>query len=133
MMKKVIWVGLSLSLLVFVSASALKADEWDKLTYLTFSQPVEIPGHVLPAGMYTFQLADSLSDRHIVQVFNGKRGRIIATVMTIPKYRLTATDKNVVTFYEVPRGSPPAIRAWFYPGRTIGDEFVYPKERAAQL
>ena len=43
MMKKVIWIGLSVSLLVFVSTSAIRADEWDKLTYFTFSQPVEIP------------------------------------------------------------------------------------------
>lgn len=27
----------------------LKADTWNKLTYVTFSGPVEIPGRVLPA------------------------------------------------------------------------------------
>ena len=32
---------------------------------LTFSQPVSIPGKVLPAGTYTFQLFDSASDRHL--------------------------------------------------------------------
>jgi hypothetical protein len=52
------------------SAGSARADEFNKLTILTFSQPVEIPGHVLPAGTYRFQLADSMGDRHIVQVFN---------------------------------------------------------------
>jgi hypothetical protein len=39
----------------------------------------------------------------------------------------------VINFGEVPVGSPEAIRAWFYPGNTIGNEFVYPKSRATVL
>jgi hypothetical protein len=133
MIKNAIWIGLTLSLLGFVSASTVRADEWDKKTLLTFSQPVEIPGQVLPAGTYTFKLADSMSDRHIVQIFSADGSQIIATVMAIPDYRLTATHQTVIKFGEVPRGSPEAIRAWFYPGNTIGQEFVYPKLRATQL
>jgi len=34
--------------------------------------------------------------------------------MTIPDYRLKATDKTVMKFREVPAGSPEALRAWFY-------------------
>jgi hypothetical protein len=109
------------------------ADEWDKKTILTFSQRFEIPGHVLPAGTYMFKLADTLSDRHIVQVFSADGKTIIATVMTIPDYRLKTTSDTVVRFNEVPRGAPDAIRAWFYPGNSVGQEFVYPKSRAAQL
>jgi hypothetical protein len=133
MMKQAIWIGLTLSLVGLVSVSAVRADEWDKKTVLTFSQPVEVPGHVLPAGTYTFKLADSMSDRHLVQIFNADGSQIIATVMAIPNYRLTATDRTVIRFREVPRGSPEAIRAWFYPGNTVGREFVYPKQRAIQL
>jgi hypothetical protein len=132
MIKKTVWIGLMLSLLGFMSA-AVQADERDKKTVITFSQPVEIPGRVLPAGTYTFKLADSMSDRHIVQIFNADGTKIIATLMAIPDYRLTPTDKTVITFDEVPSGSPEAIRAWFYPGNTIGQEFVYPKPRAMQL
>ena len=131
--KKAILMGLTVSVVGLVSVSSARADEWDKKTVLTFSQPVEIPGHVLPAGTYTFKLADSMSDRHIVQVFNADGSKIIATVMTIPDYRLTSTAKTVIKFDEVPAGSPEVIRAWFYPGNTIGQEFVYPKSRAAQL
>jgi len=46
------------------------ADEWDQKTIFTFSGPVEIPGQVLTAGTYVFKLADSQSDRNIVQVYN---------------------------------------------------------------
>jgi len=133
MMKNTIWFGLALTLVGLVTAPAVRADEWNKKTILTFSKPVEIPGQVLPAGTYTFKLLDSMSDRHIVQVFNADGSKILATVMTIADYRLTSTDKTVINFGEVPAGSPDAIRAWFYPGNTIGNEFVYPKSRATAL
>jgi hypothetical protein len=38
-----------------------------------------------------------------------------------------------MTFKERAEGRPEAIRAWFYPGRTWGEEFVYPKSRAVEL
>jgi hypothetical protein len=133
MIKKAMWIGLTVSLLGFMSAAAVRADEWDKKTVLTLSQPFEIPGHVLPAGTYTFKLFDSMSDRHIVQVFNADGSQIVATVMAISNYRLTSTDQTVIKFGEVPSGSPETIRAWFHPGNTVGQEFVYPKLRATQL
>jgi hypothetical protein len=39
----------------------------------------------------------------------------------------------VVTFTERPAGEPEALRAWFYPGRQWGEEFVYPKARAMAI
>jgi hypothetical protein len=110
-----------------------KADTWNKKTVVTFSQPVEIPGKILPAGTYTFQLLDSLSDRHIVQVFNADGSQIIATILAINNYRLTPTGDNVMKFSERPGDSPEALRAWFYPGDSFGQEFVYPRARAIQL
>src|SRR6185369_10968981 len=86
----------------------------------------------LVAGTYIFKMADA-NDRHIVQIFSADGKRLIATVMTIPDYRLRATDETVIRFREVPAGSPEAVRAWFYPGRTNGEEFVYPKRRAIEL
>jgi hypothetical protein len=100
---------------------------------------VEIPGvhltgwGVLPAGTYVFKILDSLSDRHIVQIFNQDETMIYATILAIPNYRLKATDKTVMTFSERPAGEPEALRAWFYPGRNWGEEFVYPKARAMTL
>jgi len=38
-----------------------------------------------------------------------------------------------MTFRERAAGQPEAIRAWFYPGRQWGEEFVYPKSRAIEL
>lgn len=116
-----------------------QAAEWNKKTVITFSGPVEIPGvhaagwGVLPAGTYVFKILDSQSDRHIVQIFNKEETTIYATILAIPNYRLKATDKTVMTFTERPAGQPEALRAWFYPGRNSGEEFVYPKRRAMEL
>jgi len=117
----------------------VKADEWNRRTTVTFSGPVEIPGvhlrgwGVLPAGTYVFKILDSQSDRHIVQIFNKDQTKIYATILAIPNYRLKATSKTVITFRERPAGQPEALRAWFYPGRNWGEEFVYPKAKAIAL
>jgi LPXTG-motif cell wall-anchored protein len=94
---------------------------------------VEVPGKILPAGTYTFQLLDSPSDRHIVQIFNADGSHIIATILAINDYRLQPTGDTVMKFSERPGDSPEALRAWFYPGDNFGQEFVYPKTRAIQL
>src|SRR5579864_2942639 len=128
--------------LAFASAMfvpSARADDWNKRTVVTFSGPVEIPGvhlagwGVLPAGTYVFKIFDSQSDRHIVQIFNQDETTVYATILAIPNYRLRATDKTVITFRERPAGQPEALRAWFYPGRNWGEEFVYPKAKAIEL
>jgi hypothetical protein len=134
-MKLLIPLALCASLL---APSAL-ADAWNRKTVVTFSGPVEIPGvhlagwGVLPAGTYVFKILDSLSDRHIVQIFNKEETTIYATILAIPNYRLKATDKTVMTFAERAAGEPEALRAWFYPGRNWGEEFVYPKSKAIAI
>src|SRR5579872_7440038 len=116
-----------------------KADDWNRKTVITFSGPVEIPGvhmkgfGVLPAGTYVFKVMDSQSDRHVVQIFSQDEKTIYATILAIPNYRLKSTDKTVMTFRERPAGEPEALRAWFYPGRNWGEEFVYPKAKALVL
>jgi len=123
----------ALALLGAVSAPGARADEWNKKTIMTFNQPVEIPGQILPAGTYTFKLLNSPSDRHIVQVFNAGGTQLIATILTINDYRLKPTGRTVVKFSEQPGDAPDALKAWFYPGDNFGQEFVYPKQRAIEL
>ena len=128
-----------MALMAAVLTPCARADDWNRKTEITFSGPVEIPGvhltgwGVLPAGTYVFKILDSQSDRHIVQIFNKDETMIYATILAIPNYRLKATDKTVITFTERPAGEPEALRAWFYPGRNWGEEFVYPKAQAIAL
>jgi Protein of unknown function (DUF2911) len=130
---KTIFAVLALTLLGATLAPGARADEWNKKTVLTFSQPVEIPGQILPAGTYTFVLLDSPADRHIVQIFNADGSQIITTVLAINNYRLKPTGDTVVKFAERSGDNPEALKAWFYPGDNFGQEFVYPKQRAIEL
>jgi hypothetical protein len=128
-----------LALMSTVFSPSAKADDWNRKTVMTFSGPVEIPGvhlkgwSVLPAGTYVFKILNSQSERHIVQIFSEDEKTVYATILAIPNYRLQATDKTVVTFRERPAGQPEALRAWFYPGRNWGEEFVYPRAVAVEL
>ena len=125
-----------LSLVALTFLPSAKADDWDRKTTVTFNVPVEVPGvgaQTLPAGTYVFKIFDSLSDRHIVQISNQAEDHVYTTILAIPNYRLKPTDKTVMTFHERAEGQPEAIRAWFYPGRQWGEEFVYPKSRAIEL
>jgi hypothetical protein len=133
---RVVVMILVVGLVALAFPSGMKGQNWNKRTKVTFSGPVEIPGvgaQVLPAGTYYFRLLDSLSDRHIVQIFNEREDHVYSTILAIPNYRLQATSKTVMTFRERAAGEPQAIRAWFYPGDNFGQEFVYPKIRAIEL
>ena len=94
-----------LTLTSAILAPTASAEEWNKKTVFTFSGPVEIPGVHLTGW----------------------------AVLPAGTYRLKATDQTVMTFRERPAGEPEALRAWFYPGRNYGEEFVYPKAKAVEL
>src|SRR5260221_3174470 len=116
-----------------IMAPGARADEWNKKTILTFSGPVQIPGATLPAGSYVFKLADITGNRHVVQVFDKDEKKIYATILAIPNQRLDPSDKPVVLFSELASGSPQAVKVWYYPGETIGNEFAYPKSQAMRI
>lgn len=121
--------------LIGLSITTASADEWNKEMVLKFSAPVQVPGHVLQPGKYVFRLADSNSNRNIVQIFsvdeNG-RENFVATVLTVSDFRMATPDKPIINFEERHSGDPEAISSWFYPGANTGWQFVYPKsERLA--
>jgi hypothetical protein len=113
--------------LVGAFAAAARADECDKQTYLTFSAPVSLPGVVLPAGTYLFSHPECSSSNNILRITSADGSRLYATLLVIPEDRPTPSDEPTVVFEETRPGSPKAIKAWFYPGATVGDKLVYPK------
>ena len=107
-------------------------------TFFTFSQAVELPKTTLPAGTYFFQLMDSNSNRHIVKVMSQDRKQLHATLLAIPFYsNERPSDDPQVRFMETPAaaGKPAtnAIKIWFYPGNSVGHEFIYPREQAMRI
>ena len=115
----------SMALLAGAFMPPAKADAWDKKTIVTFGESVEIPGQVLPAGTYVFKLADTISDRHIVQIWSADEDHLFATIMTTPNTRFETPERSLFEFDERPSHSPPALKVWFYPGNNTGEEFVY--------
>jgi hypothetical protein len=119
---------------------SVKADQWDKKTVITITEPVQMPSccnadHVvvLQPGTYVLALVDSLSDRHIVRVFAQDEKTVITTILAIPNYRLEPTGTSTFQFWETPAGQPRAMRAWFYPGDNFGQEFAYHKTKSVEI
>lgn len=109
------------------------ADDYDKKTIVTISQPTEVPGIVLEPGTYVIKLLNSSSNRHIAEIMNERMDHLYALTFTVPAEKVTQTGKTVLTFYEASNGRPPALRKWFWPGDQIGQEFIYPKNQAERI
>jgi LPXTG-motif cell wall-anchored protein len=116
-----------------VVAGVARGDEGNKKTIITFSEPVQVPGMVLPAGTYVFKLYDSLSDKNIVQIWTADGTKLITTILAIPNEKISPAGKTILNYEERPVDQPQALKAWFYPGDNRGQEFVYPKAVAMQL
>ncbi|MFZ1086446.1 MAG: hypothetical protein WAN35_15900 [Terracidiphilus sp.] len=128
--------GLCLIALCVLVAPKAKADDFDRKSLVTFSAPVEVGGsgaQILPAGTYVFKIINSGVNNHIVQISNKDESHVFTVIMAMPNYRLKPTSKTVMTFSERPAGQPEALKAWFYPGREWGEQFVYARPRAIQL
>ena len=52
---------------------------------------------------------------------------------TIMAQRPTSSDEAELRFLETPAGQPAAVKTWWYPGNSIGREFIYPKSQAVRL
>lgn len=123
-------VGLALAFLTVLPAA--RASEEDQATKLTFSQSVQIPGRVLPAGTYWF-IADRNSDSQVVRVFSEDRLTVYAALITASAESLHPVDETAITFAERGGMEPEAIVTWFYPGRSIGHQFIYSKQQQEAL
>ena len=130
--KAYIAVGLIVAFTLFFELAA-HADEFDQATTITFSEPMQIPGQVLPEGTYVFKLANRDSDLNTVQVFNADGTVLYATLQTIGTERREATGDVVVAVAEQGAGQPDALLKWFYPGRETGHEFLYPSQQEKEL
>jgi hypothetical protein len=112
---------------------AAHADPVNQETKVTFSQPVQIPGRVLPAGTYVFVLPDEIYDHFEVRIFNADRSMLIATLFTVNAERAVPAENTVFGFAQRGSAQPEAIVTWFYPGETTGHEFLYPKQVEKEL
>ena len=124
---------LGLSLGATLYATTALAQPEDKRTFFTFSAPIALPGVTLPAGRYIFHIVDTTSTRKVIQVMSDDGKKPLAMANTIPDQRRDAPKDATVAFYETPAGAPAAVKTWWYPGETIGYQFIYPRAQARQI
>lgn len=74
-----------------------------------------------------FKRLDSATP-NLIQISNADETHVFATVLTAPEYRSEPSDETVITFEERSNRSPKAIKDWFYPGDSVGEEFLYPDQ-----
>src|SRR3984893_3626203 len=82
------------------SARPAQASDFDRLTYVTFSGPVEIPGVALPAGTYIFKLADPDTGNGVVPVLSNDGKTVFVTFFLLPVTRPAPAGETIVTFHE---------------------------------
>jgi hypothetical protein len=122
-----------LALLLVVAAVAAigapaPAHAWgseSRLTYLTFSAPVALPGARLDAGTYAFELAAPLTSSNAVLVRNQKRNAVYFLGFTQRVPRPPKIRQSGVTLGEAPRGEPQPIAVWYPPEFDGGLQFIY--------
>jgi len=105
----------------------VRADEWNQATLFTFNESVQIPGQVLPAGTYVFELVNNFN-HEIVRISNADRTKTIALIQARPATQKGFTGKAAIVLAERGSSQPPAIIAWSYVGRLEGHQFLYPKQ-----
>jgi hypothetical protein len=119
--------GCAAAALVLLAASAGDArGTIHRTAYLTFSQPVALPGVALPAGTYVFQLAAPGVTTNLVRVISrdGKRIHYMGFTHSVPRPRDVSTH-SMVRFGEAPDGMPQPITVWFPPDTADGRQFLY--------
>jgi hypothetical protein len=117
---------------IFGPVAVAHASQWNERTILNFSEPVMVPGATLQPGSYVFTLSDSSSSRHTVQILE-QDGTMITIAQAVPAKRPDPKGDVVLKFNPTDQGTPPALKAWFYPGSVYGHEFIYPEEQARKI
>jgi hypothetical protein len=117
--------GALVALMTTVSASTWTDPA--RTTYLTFRQPVSLPGVELAAGTYIFELADAGKSMDLVRVSSRDRSKVYLMAFTTLVNRPAGMRPDrMVTLGEASRGVAPPIRAWYPNDDTNkGHAFIY--------
>lgn len=104
----------------FAIAASGRASDIARTEYLTMNRAVAIPGVVLPAGTYKFEVIAGHVD--LVRVTDRATNRVLYTGFT-EVVRRHNRSKESLTLGEAPQGEPLPIKAWFADGDLRGNEF----------
>jgi len=114
----------ALAVLVLFTLQPASAQGLVNGTIAKFDEPVEIPGHVLPAGTYAFVEKGPV----VVQVWDKDQLKLYATLITNaaqqPEF---AADRQEFEFKTATPDSPKELKTWYKEIGSIGHEFIYEK------
>ena len=101
-------------------------DNAAKTTYLTFSQPMRLPGVALGSGTYIFELANPTTSADVVRVMSRDRKTSYFQGFTRPVERRRQDRLDArVSFGESAPVSAPPITVWWPLGESTGRAFIY--------
>ena len=113
--------------LVFVSAIPALAQQQSVMN-VQFDKPVAIPGHVLPAGSYTFRLMDSTSYPSFVQILGANGLQEFGFIQVFPSRRRSYEGTKLVMSLPDQAGLERVV-SWYFPGSRYGYQFIYSKRQ----
>jgi hypothetical protein len=100
---------------------------------MTTTEPVIVGNTLLAPGSHVWKQMDSPANLHIVQISNETTHRVEAVILAIPAYREVITSNNDIHYWETPVGYARAVRSWFRPGESYGQEFPYSTKAVLRL
>ncbi len=125
MMTRIVTAAALGALLVGATAQHTRArSDADHREYLTFSAPVAIPGAVLPAGTYIFEVPTPSFSNTVVSVRSRDGRKVYLTQFTRAVSKPSANAPHV-TFHETARGQAPQLDVWYPMQGDQGRQFIY--------
>ena len=114
-----------LALASTVSSHAITFSPTTPTNHVTFSQPFKLPGVILPAGTYEFELGPAGTHPDIVRV-SGRTGQpyYMGFTREVPRPR-NLPNTRIMEFGEMVPGAPAPIAVWYPLNAPSGHAFVY--------
>ena len=94
-----------------------------------FTSVTRLPGITLQPGKYVFKLVPS-GDQKMVEVYSSDGSRKIVALPTVD-YTAARTGTSATVTFE--RTNPTVLRVYYFPGDTVGREFVFTDEEARTI
>ena len=118
---RIAFAALVMVLLVAASGHAFYSHQ----NKLTFSRPVALPGVVLPAGSYWFDVASPTAlDVVVVRSADGRKVFYMGFTNTVTRPRAMSKDAPIA-FGEASANEARPISTWYEIGDTTGHQFLY--------
>ncbi len=123
-------IAFTLVLLLGALAPNAVANADNKETLFRITNPVEIPGGVLPPGRYDIRLQGNGSPTAGIWSADGLKFYGYFETMLVDRARGMRGSEIV---FDQASNAPMRLEEWFYPGSRVGNELLYPKNEQVRI